>query len=737
MTTTPNEASAAEGLPGAGGPSLHAEGPIHLRGGGVSLVLTRPDLAAGAQPPLPEVLHWGPALPVDIDLGDLSAMVGRAIPHSAPDQALVRRLLPVGADGWRLRPGLRGSRPDGTAHSPRFAVTSLDASTPGSVLLRAVDDAASLEVAIELTLDEHGVLILRQTLTNAADTTYLLAELGASLPLPPRASEVLDLAGRWCRERSPQRHPLPIGTWSRESRHGRTGHDAAILTHVGVPGFGFGRGEVWAVHLGWSGDATVWVERDAAGFAQVGAAELLAPGELRLGPGQSYAAPPLYAVYGAAGMDSVSQALHAHVRARPTHPPRPRPVLLNTWEAVYFDHRLDRLTALADAAAAAGVERFVLDDGWFGGRRHDRAGLGDWVVSADQWPDGLGPLITHVRALGMEFGLWVEPEMVNLDSDLVRAHPDWVLGVAGRLPMSWRHQQVLDLANPDAFAHILERLDALLRENDIAFLKWDHNRDLVDAAHGGAAAVHGQTLAVYRLLDELRERHPGVEIETCASGGGRVDLGILARTDRLWASDTIDAHERAHIQRWTGSLVPPELVGAHIGSGVAHTTGRRHTLAFRAGMALFGHLGIEADLTAVDEVDRRRIADAVAQHKRLRPLLHTGSVVRLDDVDDSAMAHGVVAADRSAAVFSYAQLTSSPTEVPAMFRLRGLDPGAAYRVLPLAVAGGATTQQIAPPPWVHVTGGLVVPGAVLMDVGLALPILHPEQVLLVELTRVG
>ena len=273
---------------------------------------------------------------------------------------------------------------------------------------------------------------------------------------------------------------------------------------------------------------------------------------------------------------------------------RPRPVVLNTWEAVYFDHRLDRLTALADTAAELGVERFVLDDGWFRHRRDDTAGLGDWYVDEDVWPDGLHPLVNHVRGLGMEFGLWVEPEMVNPDSDLARAHPEWV-----REAPPWRNQQVLDIAQPDAYAYLLERLDALVSEYAIDFLKWDHNRDLV----GGA---HAQTLAAYRLLDELRERHPALEIESCSSGGSRVDLGILARTDRVWASDTNDALERQAIQRWTQLLLPPELVGSHVGPPRAHTTGRTHDLSFRVATALFGHFGIEWDINARDRRRARR-----------------------------------------------------------------------------------------------------------------------------------
>src|SRR6266542_1136250 len=249
------------------------------------------------------------------------------------------------------------------------------------------------------------------------------------------------------------------------------------------------------------------------------------------------------------------------------------------------------------STATCGVERFVLDDGWFRHRRDDTAGLGDWYVDETVWPHGLEPLIGHVRSLGMEFGLWVEPEMVNPDSDLYRAHPDWILSAGGRLPPTCRHQQVLDLANPGAYGYVRARLDALLSENDIAYLKWDHNRDLVDAGHQGRPGVHAQTLAVYRLLDELRAAHPGVEVESCSSGGARVDLGILERTDRVWASDCNDALERQTIQRWTGLFLPPELIGTHVGPPRAHTTGRVHDLSFRAATALFGHAGIEWDVT--------------------------------------------------------------------------------------------------------------------------------------------
>jgi len=707
---------------------------IHLRAGGVSLVL---DATGGPRAPLPVVLHWGPDLGDAVDGHALAEALVPAAAHSAIDRPVRRRLLPMPADGWRLRPGLSGARPDGGGWSPRFLVRSLEVTEDrAAATVEAADDEAGLVIATRLRLHPSGVLEVGHTLRNQGEEPYLVGQLAASLPLPARAVEVLDLTGRWCRERIPQRHPLPQGAWVRESRHGRTGHDATLVLAVGTPGFGFRSGEVWGLHLAWSGDAVHWAERNPDGHAGLGAAELLGPSEVALQPGEAYTTPPLLATYSGDGLDGLSAAYHRLVRDRPAHPRSPRPVVLNTWEAVYFDHRLDRLAELAEVAARLGVERFVLDDGWFGGRRDDTAGLGDWYVAVDVWPDGLNPLIDHVGKLGMEFGLWVEPEMVNPDSDLFRAHPDWVLsgtGRPGRLPEAWRHQQVLDLANPDCSGFIRDRLDELLTDHDIAFLKWDHNRDLVEAGHGGRPGVHAQTLAVYRLLDELRRRHPGVEIESCASGGGRVDLGILARTDRVWASDTNDALERQHIQRWTQLLLPPELVGSHVGPPRSHTTGRTHDLAFRVVTALFGHFGIEWDIASASAGEQAALGEAIACYKRLRPLLHAGQVVRADHPDPAAHLHGVVAADGSEAVFAYAQLTASASETPGVARLPGLDPDRAYRVTPLQVAGAPRTRQAVAPRW-WAAGGVTLGGRALAEVGLPLPVLLPEQALLLHLT---
>ncbi|HEU4421057.1 MAG TPA: alpha-galactosidase [Pilimelia sp.] len=715
---------------------MDGDGLHYLRAAGCALVLD----CTG--PRLPRVLHWGADLG-ELSAADLDALALAGVPQRVTntlDLDLSVSVLPEQSAGWLGTPGLAGHR-DGADFSSAFEVRSVTV-TAGEdpepvrhrVAVAAADDAAGLDVMWELELTTSGLVRQRATVTNRGAGTYCLDGLVLTLPVPAYATELLDLTGRHLRERSPQRSPLRHGTYLRENRRGRTGTDATLVLVAGEPGFGFRLGAVWGVHVAWSGNHRTLAERTPAGVSLLGGGELLLAGEIRLTPGESYASPWLYGSHGE-GLDELSARFHGYLRARPQHPRTPRPVTLNTWEAVYFDQDLDRLTALADAAAEVGVERFVLDDGWFRGRRDDRAGLGDWYVDDAVWPQGLHPLVDHIRALGMDFGLWVEPEMVNPDSDLARAHPDWIMSTGGRLPPPSRHQQVLNLAHPEAYKHILERLDALLTEYDIGYLKWDHNRDLVEAGHSGsgAAAVHAQTVAVYRLVDELRARHPALEIESCSSGGGRVDLGMAERTDRVWASDCIDPLERQQIQRWTALLLPPEMIGAHVGAPASHTTGRTHPLDFRAGTALFGHFGVEWDICAASVADRVRLAEWVAAYRRLRPLLHSGTVIRGDHPDPALWVYGVMAADRSRAVYALAQLATSARAPSGMVRLPGLDSGTRYRVAPLPPGDTIEGPGRSELPWW--AAGVDLPGHVLAEVGLQAPTLHPERLVLIEVTR--
>jgi alpha-galactosidase len=330
-----------------------------------------------------------------------------------------------------------------------------------------------------------------------------------------------------------------------------------------------------------------------------------------------------------------------------------------------------------------------------------------------------------VHGLGLDFGLWVEPEMVNADSDLARAHPDWILRGREGLPETWRHQQVLDLQVPAAYSHVRDALLALLAEYDVAFLKWDHNRDLVDAAHGGRPAVRGQTLAFHRLLDELRAAHPDLEVETCASGGGRIDLEVLTRTDRVWPSDTIDALERQRIQRWTSLLVPPEVLGAHLGGPVAHTTGRSHSLGFRAATALLYQFGIEWDLTPLSAVTRAEVAAWVALHKRVRPLAATGRLVRADHPDPAVQVTGVVAADGSEGWYVVALVDSVVTQAPSAVVLPGLARDRAYLVTSEAPGGHRQPSDLGQT-WLD-GPGVVLTGRTLETVGVRLPASQPES----------
>ena len=695
-----------------------------LRAAGSALVLDFEGTRA------PRVLHWG------ADLGALSedalqslrkaTQLGRG--HSAFDVPLSPGLTRDAGEGFFGTPMVSGHR-HGAAFSNRFTLTHAEVEGNRAVFTLA-DLPASVTLRIEFALDDHGVLRLFSTLTNTGNDDYTLNDLNVALPLSRRATQLSDFTGNWSREFHPQRREIETGNWSREIREGRTGHDFTLSFMGHTADASFQNGEVWCLSLGWSGNTHHFVERLPDGTQWLGAGELLLPGEVILEPGAAYESPALYAVHSTAGFDGVAAAFHDHLRSRDVHPKRPRPLTINVWEAVYFDHRFDKLAELAEVAASVGVERFVLDDGWFGSRRDDTAGLGDWMVSADAWPEGLHPLARKLESLGLEFGLWFEPEMIQVDSDAYRAHPEWVLAVPGRLPPEWRSQQVIDLANPEAFEHVLGQIDAVLTEYpSIRYLKWDHNRVVVDAAHDGKAAIRLQTLAVYQLFDELKRRHPGLEIESCSSGGGRIDLGILQHTDRVWVSDSNDALERQRMQRWTAQVLPPELLGSHIGPHRAHTSGRTHDLSFRAVTSLFGHAGLEWDITTTTDEERAVLRAWADFYKANRALLHGGRMVRVDHPETAVSIHGVVAHDRSRALFAYVQEGVAAASRPAPIRLPGLDPERSYLVREVQPAGAPRLWQIEPTPW---TAGVTLTGKALAEVGLVAPILTSEQALLIE-----
>lgn len=685
----------------------------------------------------PRWRHWGPRLP-EHGLPLHSVADARYRPPSSMDAEVPATLLPTFGVGGFAPPALLAHREGGRQFAHDFDRCELRREA-GALHFTLHDRVAGLRVDISLTLDVHDVLRIHTRLVNTGDTPLALQWLAsATLPLPAHARSVHAPHGAWAGEFRMHATPLGPDGWQRENHRGRTAHDGFPGALVLAEGATTHTGCVWAAQLAWSGNSRQAIApRDDGGWLwQLG--EWLAPGELTLAPGEACDAPALIATCSTEGRDGAMRSFHAAARATVRWPGgtmAARPVHLNTWEAVYFDHDEAALRALAEAAAAVGVERFVLDDGWFHGRRDDTRALGDWWPDAGKYPQGLLPLARHVCALGLQFGLWVEPEMVSPDSELFRAHPDWALQLAGRPLLTARSQLVLDLARAEVAAHVFGRLDALLSSLPIAYLKWDMNRDLSTAGHGERAAYRGQVQAVYALLARLRAAHPKVEIESCASGGARIDLGMLAHVQRFWTSDNNDARSRVAIQRGALQFMPPELLGAHVGAARSHTTGRSQALAFRAAVALPLHLGVEADLRRMAAVELAELARWITLHKALRPRLH-GAPVMLGEAGDGVVwqAHG----DADSAVLFIYRLEPTAQRFSPALRLPWVDAQRHYRLRRLCAAA-----QGAMPGWSRCAlhdalegDGAVVPGAWLREVGLELPRLTGESALLLDVGAV-
>ncbi|KAG8149316.1 alpha-galactosidase [Burkholderia catarinensis] len=651
-------------------------------------------------------------------------------------------VLPTHGFGWFHQPALAGARPgtDGdTDWAQQFRLDEVRRNEHGMVL-KLSDEQAALGVTLGYAIDPASdVVTMWAEVENRGETPFRVDWLAAaSVPLPPEADQVLGFSGRWTLEFQETRERLGVATWRRDNRRGRTSHDSFPGVMIGSS-LGDDEGHVYGAHLGWSGNHSIVVEPMADGRRQLQLGEWLAPGEVVLRPGQRYRTPCAYLSYGECGLNGLSAGFHRFVRAHmlnsPQQPMRPRPVMLNTWEAVYCKHDPADLEELAGAAARLGVERFVLDDGWFHRRNNDRAGLGDWWPDADKYPSGLAPLVERVRGLGMEFGIWMEPEMVNPDSELYRAHPEWVLRLDGRPLVTGRNQLVLDLSEPDVEAHLFERVGALLREHPISYVKWDMNRDLATAGHRGLAAYRRQTCAFYALLGRLRRSFPSVEIESCASGGGRADYGVLEYVQRIWTSDCNDALTRIDIQRGFLRFFPPEVMGAHIGAECSHTTGRRHTLAFRAAVAIFGHLGLEIDprTFSAEEFDETR--RWIALYKTWRPVLH-GGTLRQGHAGSALSWTQAVADDGMSSLLAVYRLHEDKTRYALPLRIEGLRRDVVYRARFLHVPVA--------PHFVHQTDlfeamageGAEFSGATLLDIGVPLSPLPPESCTLIALEPV-
>ncbi len=595
--------------------------------------------------------------------------------------------------GLLTEPSLKITFPDGNRDLVLHYVSHSIAGNTLTIHLR--DISRPIDVELRYNIDpETGILARSAEITNNTQqpVTVVQAESGSwNLP-PSRTYNLRYLTGRWAGEFQVEDRAIQPGSTVLESRRGMTGDQFSPWFAVAQnPQVTEENGRVWFGALAWSGSWRITVEQDPLEQVRITGGYNPFDFSYLLKPGETLSTPVFYGGFTDGGYGDASRLLHRYELAHvvPQSPsPRVRPVLYNSWEATEFNVDEAGQEKLADEAASIGVERFVMDDGWFGERKNDHAGLGDWYVNPQKFPHGLKPLIDHVHSLGMDFGLWVEPEMVNPDSDLYRKHPDWVINFAGRPRTEGRNQLVLNLARPEVRAYILSVLDDLLNKNDIAFLKWDANRNWAEPGWPEVKPDEEQKLYVdyvhglYSIMAELRKRHPKLEIESCSGGGGRVDLGILRYVDEVWPSDNTDPFDRLFIQSGFTNAYTPGIMMAWVTDSPNWVNHRSTSLAYRFLSSMQGSLGIGADLNKWTPDDFALAKKMIASYKAIRETVQHGELYRLAPpaAESEFAATEYLSPDgRSAVLFTSLHSEQMQYPVPTVFPL-ALDPDANYTV---------------------------------------------------------
>ena len=675
---------------------------LHLHNGLISVVLCiYEDGSLGALhfgAPLPagrSYRHLGPT-PFDGFTGRVGEPVAFVYPTRGTGDYRVPAVVAVGSDGsgvaaLRYRShSIAPGKPVLDGLPSTYAESDDEAET---LTIALTDDVIGLEVDLWFTLFADRPVVARSA-TLRAMTQSLTLETAMSLviDLPDADWTMLHLAGSWAREFHVAERALGPGLAAISSVRGASGAEHNPFLALRRRATTETVGEAIGCSLVYSGNHIAQVEVDPFGTTRLRMG--IEPDTFRwhLEPGDTFTTPEAIVAWTNGGLGALSHVFHDLYRdrlARGTWRDRPRPILLNSWEGAYFDFDQDRLFSMAQAAHELGVELFVLDDGWFGHRDDDHTSLGDWVVDRRKLPDGLDALADRIHALGMDFGLWFEPEMVSPASDLYRAHPDWVIGLPDRPRTESRQQLVLDMGRSEVVDHLAAQIGDVLANARIAYVKWDMNRTVTEPGsgvlppHRQGELWHRHILGVYELYRRLTTRFPDVLFESCASGGDRFDPGLLAFAPQTWTSDDTDAIERLSIQ-WGASMVyPPSAIAAHVSAVPNHQTGRITPLATRAAVAFFGVFGYELDATRLTEEERAQVRDQVAFYREHRELFQFGRFHRLEDPragDRRSAAWMTVAHDRSSAIAGVYALLNRPSPGAHRVRLRGLDPAREYRV---------------------------------------------------------
>ncbi len=622
-------------------------------------------------------VHWGRRL-------SLSQAAEVPTRPAAPDGALVGEELPP-EGGLRFGPASLVVEFPGGVRAVEFEYADHEITADG-LRIGLVDGAFPLRLDLHYRGYADSDVIARwATLSHTGNRDPIVVERldSAAWALPHRSDyRLTHVAGEWSAEFTLDRTRLPYGETTATSRRGTTRHQTNPWLAVDPGDATEESGEVWSVALAWSGGFRLTATRDLSGNVAIagGAGHDPAPAR-HLMPGERWTTPAALGVYTRDGFGGLSRTFHRYARDHVIpYPDEIRPVLYNTWEATYFDVNEADQRELARTVAPLGIELFVVDDGWFGRRVDDRAGLGDWQPSAAKFPNGIAPLAAEVHDLGMRFGIWVEPEMVNPDSDLYRAHPDWVLHMPQRDRTEIRHQLVLNFARPDVVAWAYGWLHDLVVAGSVDFLKWDMNRPFTEAGWPGAADPgrlwFDHTTGVYDVIDRLRAAHPNLRIESCASGGGRADFAIMSRTDQVWTSDNTDPVDRLPIQDGFGQIYPAVVMGAWVTDSPNPVTGRTTPLRFRFHSAMAGVLGLSGDVRGWSPDERAETVELIAAYKRIRTVVQQGDLHRLATGRLTAVEY--VAADRSECVVLAWRPMSRHGATEQPVRLRALDSDATY-----------------------------------------------------------
>ena len=575
-----------------------------------------------------------------------------------------------------------------------------------TLTVRLEDELLGVSLYLSYTLFAgHPALARSARLENHGDRElHLTAAMSLCLDLPDSAYEFVHFSGAWSRERHMKVRCLEQGIQSVESARGHSSHNHNPFVMLRRPGTGEDCGEVLGLSLVYSGNFLAQVEVDAWDTARVMLGINPFGFDWKLAPGERFQTPEAVVVYSHSGMGEMSRTFHRLYRSRLARGywrDRPRPILLNNWEATYFDFDEDKLVSIARTAREDGVELFVLDDGWFGQRSSDRAGLGDWRANPARLPGGIAGLAERVEALGMRFGLWFEPEMVNRDSDLFRAHPDWILQTPGRRSSPGRNQFVLDFSRPEVVACIYDQMAAILSGAKVSYVKWDMNRSITEAWSAAlppdrqGEVFHRYILGVYGLYERLNAAFPQVLFESCASGGGRFDPGLLYYAPQGWVSDDSDAAERLKIQYGTSFCYPVSSMGAHVSAVPNHQVIRTTPLATRANVAAFGTFGYELDLNRLTPAERAQVRQQIDFMKEYRQILQFGDFYRLlSPFEGNFTAWMAVSSDRRTALVGWYKLLNEVNGPYRRVKLRGLDPALRYTVDGGAVRGGDELMRV-------------------------------------------